>query len=227
MSPSAFSRARNGVKLIVFAVAFIAFCLSNIVLHQEVRALQLAAAELPERYELQLFKPMKEVPSYRAQQYLVEVCFEVTTSLYARLKSSVERQVVVQTCDQQIEKILESNPTNGLAWFAKALVGHLQDDERALNKGLTMSRQVAPYENWIAELRVDLSEDARASLSIQNLHGNDEDLLRLVNSWRGIQAITARFEKDLLFRERVIGLVEELDEITQAQFIRAIRTRAR
>lgn len=219
--------AVNRMKLMVLAIAFIAFGLSGMALYHEGRALQLAAAELPDRYDLQLLKPIKDASSFRAQQYLVEVCFEVTTSLFGRLKPSRQRLAVVQTCDQQIDKILESNPTNGLAWFAKSLMGHLQADEEALNEGLLMSRQVAPHENWIAELRVNLSEDARGDLSYENLQGNDEDLLRLVNSWRGAQAIAVRFEQDLLFRERVINLVEGLDEIAQAEFVRAMRAVAK
>lgn len=154
-------------------------------------------------------------------------CLEATNSIYGRLQSAERRNAVIAHCRAEAADITERTPSNGFAWLMLARLAGLTGDITEMNRDLAMSRATAPFEQWVAELRVDLAENRLADLSPENQAGNNEDLAMLVQTRRGIATIAHRYVREQDFRQRITDIVETLPEEDQARFVDNVRAVAR
>ena len=85
--------------------------------------------------------------------------------------------------------ISATSPATSYAWFVKALAASETGDADSMNRALEQSRITGPFEEWIAEDRVELAERWYGNLTPSARAGHDEDLALLVRSQRGIVAV--------------------------------------
>lgn len=162
-----------------------------------------------------------------SQTLVLQDCLKMVTSIYGRLQPQDQRTSVLENCRGEAAAITERAPTQSLAWFVQALIAAETDNPDTLNLTLAKSRLAGPNEQWIAEVRVELAEKNYDLLNAENLKGNDQDLLMLVRSNRGVRTIARRYIQKPEFRRRVADLVETLPEETQQKFVRNVRSTAR
>ncbi|MBN9308300.1 hypothetical protein [Devosia sp.] len=165
--------------------------------------------------------------SVASARYVLDGCFDATTSLRGRLQPTPLRRAIAGLCLAQADAITDRMPSYSYAWYIGALAAAALDDPPSLADRLRHSQQTGPTEQWIAELRVALAEDHLADLPADVRDLNERDLALLVRSTRGIASIAQRYVGDPAFRERITRIVETMPPDQQQRFVSSVDFAAR
>lgn len=214
-------------QALLLSLTTILLGLSTWIAFVEIRPFLVLGASQLDRYQAHLAGRVLPGFSSKSHMQTIEGCFEATTTVYGRLQPTNQRMSVIDNCDRQLDKIIANAPTNALAWYAKSLMAALRKDTAEMNLAMATGRTVSPNAQWIAELRVALSESERDQLSAANLIGNDADLQILLRSQSGVEAIIRQYVSVPSFRQRIIELVETLDDDQQRAFVEHLRAAVR
>jgi len=128
-------------------------------------------------------------------------------------------------CADMAARAVAVRPTDAFAWTVAAGAQAAAGNWSAFNIDLRVAQAIAPSEQWIAELRVELAETHYAQLEQGTIAGNDADLSMLVLSERGIGSIADRYIDQDDFRERVANIVEKLPDERQRKFVNTLKRR--
>lgn len=158
---------------------------------------------------------------------LTDTCLRVVTSALGRVLPTASRQKMTENCTLLITYILASSKNNSYAWFLRAYLKNGANNQTDFNAALIKSYQTGPNEQWIAELRVLLAENAFGQLSEKAKAGHFLDLALLVQSRRGIRSIARRYVKDPDFRDRITDVVETLTDAAQRRFVSNLQREVR
>lgn len=166
-------------------------------------------------------------PSASVRRLMLSDC--ATAINTARLNNAYAqtRTEVYRRCGETADAIAGSNPADSYAWYLGAYIHGLEGDTAGLNERLRKSQETAPGKQWLGVLRVALAENNYADLTEAVRTNNDKDLLMLVRSRRGIEAIARRYITQPQFRERITAIVETLEPAYQATFLTNVRNAAR
>lgn len=134
---------------------------------------------------------------------------------------------MVSHCRAVADAIAASAPTTSLAWLVGARASSQLGDWSGFNDRLLRSQLTGPTEQWIAELRVGLSEDNHDRLDERTRASSERDLRMLIGSLSGIYALTQRYLDDPTFRERITAIVESMPEASQNRFLSVLRRQIR
>lgn len=165
--------------------------------------------------------------SSASEMLVLTNCYEALDSILAHTKPRVERDKVAANCLAIADGIVARAPAHPFAWYIGALAAADLGDEDGLSFRLGRSQATGPSEQWIAERRVDTAEDHLASLAPDVREAHDRDLVMLVRSRRGVDAIARRYVRQADFRERITALVEQLDPEAKRRFLDYVRDAAR
>ncbi|OEO28640.1 hypothetical protein VW23_004165 [Devosia insulae DS-56] len=158
-----------------------------------------------------------------AHDLILDDCVAVASSLYGLTMPTERRNAALKTCSSAATGFAAASPTYAYAYYVVALLAAEHSDSGAFNAALGTSRELAPTEQWLAELRVKLSEDHLAQLQPAAIAGHETDLALLVISQRGIRVIARRYAALAGFRERITAIVETLPPEQQRRFVAALR----
>jgi hypothetical protein len=162
--------------------------------------------------------------SIASTRLVLDGCYDAMQGVYGRLRPTAERMSVAQTCRELADAATKEMPSYSFAWYVGALAAVQLDQSEGLVSSLRQSQLTGPTEQWLAELRVALSEDNRDVLPEDVRANNDRDLTLLVISNRGITSIAKRYVDDPSFRGRITEIVEQLSEHDQQRFISTIES---
>lgn len=196
------------------------------VVYLELRPLLAQRASFDVRFEAYAVGAESLGLSARSHDLVLHECLLMVTSIEGRLKVPALRAQVLARCESDAIEITRRTPTHGFGWFTQALVAAETGQIETMNEGLAQSRRAGPNEQWIAEVCVALSERNYAALSETNRAGNDQDLLMLIQSERGVRTLARRYIQQPDFRARITTLVETLPEEAQQKFVVHVRTAA-
>ena len=158
---------------------------------------------------------------------IVSACYSLMRSIFARAQPTERRLGLIHACRELALATTASAPTVAIAWTVAAATAGELDDADNFNRELARSAGVAPHEQWIAELRVALTENYFALASEQTQIQEGIDIAILVQTRRGIRSLAARYVDDPGFRERVTRIVEALPPDEQTRFLREVQAAAR
>lgn len=158
-----------------------------------------------------------------SQDIVLRDCLQMITSIYGRLQSVPRRNAVLAHCRAQAVSITGRSPSHSFAWFTRAVLAAHTGQFGEMNVSLAKSRLVGPNEQWIAEARVKLAEQHLSLLSQTNQLGNDQDLILLIRSSRGVKTIALDYVQRPAFRRRIAALVELQTEEIQHIFVQQVR----
>ena len=158
---------------------------------------------------------------------LIGECYKLTRTLLARAQPTERRLRLLEACRTLALDTVAAAPTVGLAWTVAAAYSGELGDVAGFNQQLRQSWRGAPHEQWIAELRVALTEQYFASADTDIRGQEVSDLAILVQSQRGIKSLAKRYVDDLAFRERVTAVVETLPPADQVRFLHEVQAAAR
>lgn len=220
-------RQKTGLALAIFLVfGFSLFVVSSIAIVAEARPFVAGAGNGEDRFEAIYLNKMKRGISQLSARMVLDSCSQAVTSIYGRFEPLDRREIVLANCLAQVEGTVQSMPTYGLAWFVGALLAAEQGDFANMNEKLLRAYWAAPYEQWIAELRVNLSELHLERLDDTYLDLHRRDLAMIVQNSRGISKIANRWVIDPDFRARITEIVEQLPEESQVKFVGRVRAAA-
>lgn len=165
--------------------------------------------------------------SLASQQMVLADCAAVSRSVYGRTLGTDRRARLLATCARISAGITAHTPTHGYGWYVGARTAAEQGDRASLNRQLARAYDMAPTEQWLAELRVDLVESHIDQIDPGTLAGHDRDLALLVRSQRGVRAIANRYVRVAAFRERITRIVERLPAADQERFLANVRQQVR
>lgn len=167
----------------------------------------------------ELALPVAEVS--RAE--LLGVCYTTAGSLYARAQPTVRRRSLLEACHDLAAGTTRDAPTLGLAWLIGASSSGELDRRNDFNHEILTSVVVAPREQWLAELRVDLVERYYTLANEAVIAAEVGDLKILLLSQRGISSIAQRYVDQPDFRERVADVVATLPAAAQRRFVDEVK----
>ncbi|MCP4182723.1 MAG: hypothetical protein GY761_05320 [Hyphomicrobiales bacterium] len=214
-------------NLILFIWAGLLLVIASFATYYELRPFIGAGSDRNARYQAYAESRRSSGLSTFSKDVILRDCLSVVTSIHGRMQSEAHRKKVMHNCQNEVKNITRYTPTHSFAWFTQALIASELSEVGKMNEGLNNSRLTGPNEQWIAEVRVELSEKNYSKLNPINVAGNDQDLLMLVKSRRGVKTIARRYIQKPEFRARIATLVEELTEENQLQFVNNVRRAAR
>lgn len=180
----------------------------------------------PTREMSALSEAVTAVPaSIRGQYDLINRCRVSALSATGLLQDPAVRANLLEACAGHMRAILADSPGNAFAATALAEFGsRLKDPSMA--DALFLSQDIAPNEQWLAELRVRVFEDYANELPSTAQEREKKDIAILVLSSHGIRSMAQRYVRDPAFRERVVSVVETLPARDQNRFISAVNAAA-
>ncbi|HEY8593661.1 MAG TPA: hypothetical protein VIL84_00310 [Devosiaceae bacterium] len=165
--------------------------------------------------------------SLQSQQLALMRCAEAARSVTERLQPSKLRQPAMRNCQLLADRITSASPTNSFAWLVGAMAAAELVDPIGMRDRLRRSQETGPTEQWIAQGRVELAENARRRFGPDGLDFEAGDLKLLVLSQSGIGAIASRYLGQPDFRDRITTIVETLPERDQERFVNWVAGAAR
>ncbi len=163
--------------------------------------------------------------SQSSMSMLLSDCSRAVTyarSLEFRYLGEQATQTIFQACEERVHAITALSPTNSLAWLTSARLAGVSGDLERLNSDLAKSRLVAPNEQWLADLRIELAETYLSNLSAENRAGHDQDLRLMIISGVGLGKMAARYVTHQGFRDRITDIVETVPTSNQRKFINSL-----
>jgi hypothetical protein len=198
--------------------------------------LELAPYVQPHRDAVDAYRSLAVAPppsglSLQLGQLGLVSCVDALVSLEHRTQPRSLSDRVVANCATAADRALADNPGYSLAWLLSALVADEQGATIEAAVRLANSQRVGPAEQWLARMRVELTEQLRPSLSQAALAFSDADLALMVQSYSGVATIAERYVAEPEFRQRITDIVDRLPERDQARFVgwvaSAVRARER
>ncbi len=138
-----------------------------------------------------------------------------------------ERQAAAGRCLQWAGQATTETANFSFAWYVMALAAAEQGEWEQFNQALIRSRQSGPFEQWIAEYRVDLAESNYHKLTREALAEHDSDLAVLVASSQGVRSIADRYVADPRFRDRIANILDKEPIELQQRFLTYLNRRAK
>jgi hypothetical protein len=146
-------------------------------------------------------------------------CRVAMTSITGRAQPTAVRHEIASRCRSEADNIVLSTPFFAAAWQVGALGSYIMGDWAGLNHRLRYAYAHAPYQNWQAELRIDLVEAAaeHVAAEIWPLHLSDLKLLLQYDSGR--RFLVPRYLALQPLQERINVLLDELAESDRLRFV--------
>lgn len=161
--------------------------------------------------------------SFYGQKRLMAACMQGMTGMWSVLATPEQRLAHAKNCLERALSFAEDTPVEALTWTVASRASLVIGDIEAMNRYLRYARNSAPNEQWVAGLRVNLAEDALATLSDSNRREHNSDLALMVLSRKGISAIAGRYWADEAFRERITAIVEQMPNEDQRRFVASVK----
>ena len=164
--------------------------------------------------------------SINAHTIVLGDCLEAIAGPYGRVQPPVQRDAMLTTCANRAKAAVTAMPTFALGWTVAAYTSAEQGNYDAFNFQLTTARKTAPNERWQAELRVHLAHSNNTHLTPQNLRGEQQDLILLIRSTKGLSSLISRYISQPETRPRIAGLLQTLEPALQTKFLNYLRAAA-
>lgn len=149
-------------------------------------------------------------------------CRVAMTSLAGRAQPSAVREKILGTCGEGSDAIVAAAPGFSAAWYTGALVASFTGEPEKMNRWLDQSYATGPFEQWIAELRVDLVEDNFADLDADLVDRHLADLAILLSNDRGRRFLASRYLAFPQLRERIDLLLTTASEPDARRFLNIV-----
>lgn len=157
----------------------------------------------------------------------IQECHEVAKSVFARAQPRGRRESLFEACNAIALETVSAAPTMAVAWAVAASTAVELGRVDAFNANLLASIKVAPQEQWLAKVRVDLIEDNFAIAGDALRAAETGQIKVLVQSRLGIGGMAQRYINEPDFRERVTSAVETLPADDQRRFLSEVGAAAR
>lgn len=154
----------------------------------------------------------------------LDECVQAMSSVQGLALPTNVRLPLIASCAATTADLVVQSPVDSYAVFVQALVAAEGDDSVALSRALILAHQLAPNEQWLAELRSMLAENHLSQIGPAAEAAHDRDLKLLVTSTRGIKTIARRYTTVASFRDRILAIVEQLPADLQRRFVAALNT---
>ncbi|SMD15641.1 hypothetical protein SAMN05880593_1284 [Rhizobium sp. RU36D] len=165
--------------------------------------------------------------SYYSKKRVMVSCLDGMSPFSMAVRAPEQSEAFVKNCQALSADILASTPVDSLAWAVTARVASVVKDAALMNSALMNSQATAPSAEWLATIRVGISEANYGLLDQANKDVNAKDLGVLVVSNSGVAAIADRYWKVPEFKERITTVVSALPDYEQARFLAYIRRAAK
>ncbi len=168
-----------------------------------------------------------DAPSILAKKLVLDACVEATNGIYGIMQATDDRTAMLEHCRREADLIAAEVPAYAYAHYVGALAAAKLDDVDGFNARMLRAQVTGPNEQWVAEQRVALVEDQRATATPDVLTRHDRDLRLLATSGRGVVSISRRYVQQPDFRERITAIVETMPPADQSRFLGWVREAAR
>ncbi len=145
-------------------------------------------------------------------------CRIALTSISGRAQPSATRHDIAAQCLANADRVAAASPDFAIAWYTGALAASITADWTGLNQRLRHAYRAGPFEQWIAELRIDLAEDNYAHLDpdLPDLHR--ADLRLLLSQDTGRRFLVPRYHALPGLRSHIDALLPELPPAGSTRF---------
>jgi hypothetical protein len=211
------------LTFVSIGACFAAMVVSGIAASMELRSLASAPANSTEQfYEIASGGETIGLSSY-TKKYVLNGCMYGMTSLQSQVRSNQDVAAFAHQCALLAGRIVASMPTNAYGWLVLAQAGAKTGNVDFLNRGLEQSFLTGRNEQWLAELRVGISEGNRQNLKATVIRNNDTDLTLLASNWAGIQSIASQYAGNPGFRDRAVNIVTKMPAHLQRRFLDLVK----
>lgn len=160
--------------------------------------------------------------SIQSQTDFLFHCRVAMTSLAGRAQPTAVREQILDACGDGSDAIVAAAPGFSAAWYTGALVASFTGEPEKLNQWLAQSYATGPFEQWIAELRVDLVEDNFAKLDADLVDRHLADLAIQLSNDRGRRFLASRYLAFPQLRERIDLLLTTASEPDARRFLNIV-----
>jgi hypothetical protein len=156
--------------------------------------------------------------SLQSQTNFLYHCRVAMTSITGRVQPTTIRRAILDVCRDGSQQIVANSPGFSVAWYTGALVASFTGEQAAMREWLSQSYATGPFEQWIAELRVDLAEDHFAQLTPQLVELHLADLRMLLSGDPGRRFLAPRYINFPGLRGRVDTILAGMDASGASRF---------
>lgn len=150
-------------------------------------------------------------------------CRVALTSLTGRAQPSGVRRTLLETCSNASEAMVADTPGFSAAWYTIALVASFEHNSKRMNDALAKSYATGPFEQWIAELRVDLVTENIDKLDASLLDEHMQDLRNLLSNDRGRRLLAPRYLALPTLKPQVDGVLPQIEEPARRRFLNIVQ----
>jgi hypothetical protein len=156
--------------------------------------------------------------SPQSQQSYFYACRIALTSISGRAQPSATRQNIAAQCLANADQVAAASPDLAIAWYTGALAASIAGDWPGMNQRLRQAYLTAPFEQWVAELRIDLAEDNYSHLDpdLEALHNTDLHLL--LSQDTGRRFLAPRYYALAPLRSHIDALLPGMPEADSTRF---------
>lgn len=166
--------------------------------------------------------PSSGLSSHSSKIALVD-CNRALASFHGRIQPAERRKIVFEHCRDYAKKVLDRNPSDGLAWYVTAEASAGLEDYDGFNEALYMSHAVTAHEAWIADVRVRLSLEQLDRLSPAVRENVSADIATLTLSEDGAMRLSRIYTAGETQKDFIVTVVEALEPDQQRRFVRNLR----
>jgi hypothetical protein len=146
-------------------------------------------------------------------------CRVALTSLTGRAQPSAVRATMLDHCEVAVQTMIEAAPDFSAAWYTAALIASFRDQPNRLNEALRRSYDTGPFEQWIAQLRVDLVEDTYSGVDEELRPLHQMDLANLLSNDPGRRFLAPRYLAFVDLHDRVDQALTTIDDAHARRFL--------
>ena len=162
--------------------------------------------------------------SFSSQTLVLDDCRQVLTSVKVRVMPSANKAPLEQHCSTVSRLIADRSPLNSYARYILALTAGSSGRGAELSDDLQASQRTAPWEAWLAGLRVELAARSFDQLTEAAQTAYRSDLTAAASSRLSLPYVVEAYGGYAAQHELITAAVEQLPPAMQSAFINQVRS---
>ncbi|WP_439600196.1 hypothetical protein [Devosia sp.] len=162
--------------------------------------------------------------SFNSQTLVLDDCRQVLASVRVRVMAGADKAPLVNHCAAVSRAVAERSPLNSYARYVEALAAASSGQTGELGEYLLASQRTAPWEAWLAGLRVELAARYFDLLPDVAQAAYRSDLTAAASSNQSLPAVLDAYRRYVPQREMITVAVERLPAPMQSAFVSQLRS---
>lgn len=162
--------------------------------------------------------------SFNSQTLVLDDCRQVLTAVRVRVMAASDKAPLAGHCAVVSRFVADRSPLNSYARYVQALAAVSSGREAELADSLLASQRTAPWEAWLAGLRIELAARYFDLLPEPAQTAYKSDLTAAASSSGSLSSVVAAYRRYAGQRQMITAAVEQLPAAMQSAFLSQVRS---